>query len=616
MDSLDDYQQAEVDGRIGKVVDGRYKIIEPMASGSMGAVYKAEREPVGKIVAIKFLHSSFAKDSEFLTRFERETRVMSQLAHPNCVSVVDFGVWEGAPYLAMEYVSGRTLRTLLDDEGRLPPQRALLLTKQIVAGLAHAHAKGVTHRDVKPANIMISDEIGTGDHVRILDFGLARLRGNVGRDATQTNVVVGTPNYMAPEQTIGGGTIDARTDIYAAGVVLFEMIAGVRPFTAEDTLQLLGMHRAAPVPKLLDAMGEDSTALPEGIQELIEKAMAKLPDQRFQSAIEFSTAIEQVLGPRTSGAFDVPAVPSRRARTDPAAVAPTLVDVATGKVAPVRTRGASSKFPIVLMLTVLAGGAGAAVWYTKRSDTLAQPSTTVAAGSAKAVTDAAATAVADPGLVTIDAMAVVVDDLGSSSGSGSDSGSGAGSDAGAGSAAATEPEEIEMDPMAATNPDPTADQNEAADEAADAPETTEDVERLVPKAPVLATTVAQAVQMIKDGKRDLALSSLHALWKKSPNSAYIPFLLGNLYNDRLWWSVAVDHYKIAIKKNAAYKGNAVLNKNVIKMLGSPKTARKAELFLRGTISRRWALPYLKWAAKNEKHPNVRKAAARLAKSIR
>jgi serine/threonine-protein kinase len=625
VDALDDPQQAEVDGRIGKVVDGRYKIIEPMASGSMGAVYKAEREPVGKLVAIKFLHSSFAKDNEFLTRFERETRVMSQLAHPNCVSVVDFGVWEGAPYLAMEYVSGRTLRTLIDEEGRLPPQRALLLTKQIAAGLAHAHAKGVTHRDVKPANIMISDEIGTGDHVRILDFGLARLRGNVGRDATQTNVVVGTPNYMAPEQTIGGGTIDARTDVYAVGVVLFEMIAGVRPFAAEDTLQLLGMHRAAPVPKLVARMGDESIALPEGLQELVEKAMAKSPDARFLSAIELSAAIEQVLGPRTSGAFDVPAVPSRRARTDPAAVAPTLVDVASGKVertAPVRAPRSSSKFPIFLMLTVLAGGAAAAVWYTKRGEDK-KSATTVAAGSSNAVAiDAAAPVVADPvandpvpnapvpdapvptePAATVDAM-LVVDDPGAGSGSGT------------GSSGAEEPDEIEMDPMAATNPDPTADQNEASDEADDAPETPEDVEKRVPQAPVLATTVAQAVQMIKDGKRDLALSSLHALWKKAPNSAYIPFLLGNLYNDRLWWSVAMDHYTIAIKKNGAYKGNAVLNKNVIKMLGSPKTARKAELFLRGTISRRFALPYLKWASKNEKHPNVRKAAARLAKTIR
>src|ERR1043165_6691719 len=276
-----DESSLAIDARIGELIDERYRVLEAMASGSMGVVYKAERVPVGKLVAIKFLHAPFANDSEFLARFERETRVMSKLNHPNCVSVVDFGVWDGAPYLVMEYVSGTTLRALIDN-GPLPPRRAFALVRQIANGLAHAHAQGAVHRDVKPANIMISEEIGTGDHVRILDFGLARLRGAVGRDATQSNIVVGTPNYMAPEQTVGGGLIDARTDIYAAGVVLFEMVSGERPFQAEDTLSLLGMHRASPIPKLADRMPADA-ALPRGLQELIEKAMAKSPGERFQS---------------------------------------------------------------------------------------------------------------------------------------------------------------------------------------------------------------------------------------------------------------------------------------------------------------------------------------------
>src|ERR1700712_107775 len=180
----------EADERIGSLVDERYKVLEPMASGSMGAVYKAERVPVGKLVAVKFLNKSFANEPEFLIRFERETLVMSKLAHPNCVSVVDFGVWEDSPYLVMELVVGTTLRHLMDD-GPLPPLRALALMRQIASGLAYAHAQDIVHRDVKPANIMISDEIGTGEHIRILDFGLARLRTGGGRDATQANVVVG-----------------------------------------------------------------------------------------------------------------------------------------------------------------------------------------------------------------------------------------------------------------------------------------------------------------------------------------------------------------------------------------------------------------------------------------
>jgi len=284
------------DGRVGVVVDHRYQILELMAKGSHGAVYKAQRVPIDKLVAIKFLHDSFANDSNFLARFERETRAMSKLAHPNCVSVVDFGVWTGAPYLVMDYVAGRTLRKIIRDEGALPTVRALAIARQILAGLAHAHARGITHRDVKPSNTMISEEIGTGEHVRIVDFGIARLRGAGGRDTTPPNALVGTANYMAPEQTVGG-IIDARTDIYAVGVVLFEMIAGELPFLAEaeETFVLLEMHRAAPVPKLADRVRKKGELSAE-LQELIEKAMAKAPGDRFQSAIEFADAIDGLLG--------------------------------------------------------------------------------------------------------------------------------------------------------------------------------------------------------------------------------------------------------------------------------------------------------------------------------
>src|SRR5688500_19889713 len=136
------------DERIGDVIDGRYEITGVMAAGSMGSVYKAERVPVGKLVAVKFLHASYANDSEFQARFERETRVMSKLNHPNCVSVLDFGVWENAPYLVMDFVDGRTLRSRMD-EGPMQPLQALAIARQIVSGLAHAHQQDVFHRDVQ-----------------------------------------------------------------------------------------------------------------------------------------------------------------------------------------------------------------------------------------------------------------------------------------------------------------------------------------------------------------------------------------------------------------------------------------------------------------------------------
>ena len=641
MDALNE-SGSDVDPRIGSLVDDRYKIHEAMASGSMGAVYKAERIPVGKLVAIKFLHASYAKDSEFLTRFERETRVMSKLSHPNCVSVVDFGVWEGAPYLVMEYVDGVTLRAMIDQDP-IAPLRALMLCKQIASGLAHAHAQGVVHRDIKPANIMISDEVGTGEHVRILDFGLARLRGNVGRDATQTNVVVGTPNYMAPEQTVGGGTIDARTDLYAVGVVLFEMIAGERPYSSEDTLALLGMHRAAPIPNLADRI-DRSIALPMGVQKLIDKLMAKDPDERFQTAIELAQSIEEILGPRVSAEHEV--VSPRGKRTDPAvasiAVAPTMVDLDSGRVAtaikdrtqPVRRPKSGGNTGLLLLALVAA--AAAAIYYVKfrpgaQGDLgsadhgsgviVVGPGSDLAMGSGSAVvpdTGSGSASAAGSGTAIVPA-AGSGSDTGSgagsaivpAAGSGSDSGTGSGS--GTGSASA--PDEIEMDPESATNPDPKPLEDTVDDEAADAPEPTEDVEAKLPVEPARAQTVAEAVQMIKDGKRTLALSSLHALAKKAPKSGYIPFLLGNLYYDKIWWGVALEQYKLAVQKNGGYRSNGVLIRNSIRMLASPRTRRTADGFLRYTIKRP-ALPHLRTAAKSDPNGNVRKAAAALAKSIR
>src|SRR5688572_8844788 len=147
-------QVAERDARIGLVVDGRYRILDAMAAGSMGVVYRAERLPVGKAVAIKFLHSAFASDPEFVGRFERETRVMSKLAHPHCVSVLDFGVDEGAPYIVMDFVAGTTLWQLLEDEPSGEPLRALALSRHILAGLATAHEQGIVHRVMQPAKIM------------------------------------------------------------------------------------------------------------------------------------------------------------------------------------------------------------------------------------------------------------------------------------------------------------------------------------------------------------------------------------------------------------------------------------------------------------------------------
>ena len=660
-------ETAEAEDRIGKTVDGRYKITRMMAAGSMGAVYQAERVPVGKIVAIKFLHASYANDSEFQARFDRETRVMSKLAHPNCVSVLDFGVWEDAPYLVMDFVAGKTLRAIID-QGPIEPPRALAIARQIAAGLAHAHEQGIIHRDIKPANVMITDEIGSGERVRILDFGLARLRGNVGRDATQTNMVVGTPNYMAPEQTVGGATIDARTDIYAVGVVLFEMVVGDRPFHAEDTLQLLGMHRAAPIPRLADRV-RVGTDVPPGLQELVDTAMAKMPSERFQSAIELAQALDDV----ASGNVTVPeerdatlprsgpvALTSGRRKVNTAAVAATMLRVDAADAAEREVRGHGrlwfgamllvggiaamagylikrhrTNAPVVAQVmdaraAGAAGSAGSASGGSAAGSAVAGSATAGSATAGSAVAQAVGVDAATPDAAVDAAVDAPVDaaadaavavgsgsDLaGSGSGSAEPSGSAAGS--GAGSGTGTDSDDIEIDPKTAEDLDPAqGSASHADDEAADAPKSPDDVEKHVTPhaAPQLAKNLHDAVLLIKAGKRELALASLRQLQKKTPSSAYIPFLLGNLYYDQRWWGVAMDEYALAIRKNAAYRSNATLNRNVIRMLSSPKTQQKATNFLRGTIGHP-AHEYLRQAAAHEDNPVIRKRAAELARYIR
>jgi serine/threonine-protein kinase len=610
----------EAPDRVGSVIDGRYKITEVMASGAMGAVYKAERVPVGKLVAVKFLHASFANDSEFQARFERETRVMAKLDHPNCVSVLDFGVWENAPYLVMDFVDGITLRKRLDEKKRLPPVEALQIARQILSGLAHAHKQDVFHRDVKPANIMISQEIGHGELVRILDFGLARLQGNVGRDATQTNMVVGTPNYMAPEQTVPGTTVDGRTDLYAVGVVLFEMVVGDRPFMAEDTLQLLGMHRAAPIPRIADRV-KGAVEIPTGLQEVIDKAMAKSPKDRYQTAIEMAKALDDVVARRDQTDLDVtlpkmksgPVALPRENSIGTASTVHSLEQSAIDReLAAPPKKGSFGRTLFMLMLLV--GGTAAMAGYYLRKKEHSPPTNKVvetaredggaapadAPQIAVAQIDAApqvAIVEADAGvaLVTIDAGEVnTINDAG------------------------IDEEEIQIDPAKAEDPDTAA--GSAAppeDEEQDAPQTPEEVEKREPEppAPQLAKTVHDAVLLIKAGKKQLALASLHKLYKKQPNSGYIPFLLGNLYFDKKWWSVSMQYYKTAIKKNGGYRSNPVLNRNVIRMLASNKTRNAATNFLRGVIGRPAAY-HLKYASTHEPNPVVRQRAKELARYIR
>jgi eukaryotic-like serine/threonine-protein kinase len=265
------------DPRIGRILQDRYKILSRIGEGAMGVVYRAERLSLGRQVAVKFLHAQLAGDPVLVKRFDLEAQAMSSLAHPNCVSVIDFGV-DGWPYLVMDFVPGTSLRALVA-QGPLPARRALRVVRQVLAALAHAHAHGIVHRDIKPENILVDASSGIEDHVRVLDFGLAKFLGS---DIRLTlNSVLGTPNYMAPEMT-REGSIDERIDLYAAGVVLFEILTGRAPFDAPDVGQIFVKVLGMPPPKLRQWAPQASFS--EELESFLLRAMSKLPAQRFPSA--------------------------------------------------------------------------------------------------------------------------------------------------------------------------------------------------------------------------------------------------------------------------------------------------------------------------------------------
>jgi len=275
------------DSRIGTILQGRCRILDAIAVGGMGAVYRGERLGLQRIVAIKFLHGEVAALGQFRQRFEIEARAMSRLSHPHCVSVIDFGVVD-VPYFVMDYVTGRPLGKLIE-EGPIPVRRALHITRQLLAGLAHAHSQGIVHRDIKPDNLILDEALATRDHLRILDFGLAKLR-DFGVDLT-SGLAIGTPSYMAPEQTLSQ-PVDTRTDLYAVGILLYEMLTGTKPFRADSTAELIRLQRegtSVPIRTVRPDAGF-STKL-EGV---VVRALAKRPAARFQTASEMAAALEAI----------------------------------------------------------------------------------------------------------------------------------------------------------------------------------------------------------------------------------------------------------------------------------------------------------------------------------
>lgn len=264
---------------------GPYQIIEQLGRGGMATVFKAYHPALDRDVAIKVLHPAFKNDPQFFARFQREARIVARLEHPNIVPVYDFNEFEGEPYLVMRYVQGSTLKAVLK-HAPFSPHETRRVMHPVCDALAYAHRQGILHRDIKPSNIIISDD----GHVFLTDFGLARMV-ELGESTLSQDMMVGTPQYISPEQAQGQGNLDGRTDIYALGVVLFEMFTGNVPYSADTPFAIIHDHiyKPLPIPSSINPNIDDKS------EKVILRALAKNPDDRFATMDDFWTALDEAL---------------------------------------------------------------------------------------------------------------------------------------------------------------------------------------------------------------------------------------------------------------------------------------------------------------------------------
>ncbi|MGK0359992.1 MAG: serine/threonine protein kinase [Bradymonadia bacterium] len=360
------------DSAIGYAIAGKYAVIDKLGEGGFGSVYRAIQEPVGRTVAVKVIASGEASDEELRGRFFREARVVSRLSNRATVTLHDYGQDDdGTLFMVFEYIAGQVLADLVaDNPNGMPAQQAVDIVLQVLGALAEAHAIGLVHRDLKPGNIMVTTDARGTQEVKVLDFGIAKLQEPDDLDDVRTRegVVLGTPRYMSPEQS-QDAVLDGRSDLYAMGVILYELLSGYPPFTGAVPFDILLAHIQKPVPPL-----NSSLQVPAALEAVVRTVLSKTPDGRYASAEAMIEALKTAMGPPSGSMPGVSSVNVPVAQFTPqtmvdgpavdaypsfgGATAPN--DIVTGDVLP--PKSGKSGLLITLLVLALAGG-GFAGWY-------------------------------------------------------------------------------------------------------------------------------------------------------------------------------------------------------------------------------------------------------------
>lgn len=327
-----------------QIYNGRYEIVRPIAKGGMAEVFLAHDQLLNRPVALKVLFPELSRDTAFVERFRREAQNAANLTHPNVVSVYDWGEEGSTYFIVMEYVDGTSVSQQLRDNGPFSPERAASIGKDVALALSFAHEHGVIHRDVKPANILINKH----GQVKVTDFGIARAR-NTEDNLTQTGTVMGTATYFSPEQA-QGLSIDGRSDLYALGVVLYEMVTGAPPFSAENPVTVATKH----VNEVIVPVREKNAAIPVSLETVIMRALAKSPNDRYKSGKEMAADLDRFMQgkPVMAAAAATTAIPATQARQRYSEMAGTPTGMAT-TVNPAVKKQDEKSDRYLIMITVL-----------------------------------------------------------------------------------------------------------------------------------------------------------------------------------------------------------------------------------------------------------------------